>query len=163
MNGRTRKRIYPILAQRDGEECSLCGVTGNTTSLVIDHRDNNNNNNDLDNYQLLCRSCNGKKNPKGKRKVSTNETTVQQTTASREVILKERYEPKFIEWIKDQIKRWERIGKEEVINSGAQITGASQQTITRYLNKLCSGAGMYHYTQEDGIDFVELKPHFKPE
>jgi len=51
------------IAERDGEFCRKCEKLPSEGQLIIDHIDNNNDNNSFDNYQLLCRSCNYKKNP----------------------------------------------------------------------------------------------------
>ncbi len=64
MNGIMRKKLYRIIAERDGEYCKCCGKLPSEGQLVIDHRDNNEKNNDLANLQLLCRSCNYLKNPR---------------------------------------------------------------------------------------------------
>ena len=46
MNGPTRKKIYHIIAERDGEYCRCCRALPTERALVIDHRDNNNKNKD---------------------------------------------------------------------------------------------------------------------
>jgi len=62
MNGVTRKKLFPLIATRDGEYCRCCGALPDERQLVIDHKDNDNSNNNLTNLQLLCRTCNYLKN-----------------------------------------------------------------------------------------------------
>ena len=62
MNGKTRKKLYKLIAFRDGEFCKQCEKLPSQGQLVVDHIDDNNSNNSLDNLQLLCRACNYKKN-----------------------------------------------------------------------------------------------------
>jgi len=64
MNGTTRKKLYKMISNRDGEYCKGCSKLPSEGQLVVDHRDNNNSNNSLRNLQLLCRTCNFIKNQK---------------------------------------------------------------------------------------------------
>jgi hypothetical protein len=51
---------YAAIASRDGEKCATCGRTDN---LTVDHvlALAKGGSNDIDNLQLLCRSCNSRK------------------------------------------------------------------------------------------------------
>lgn len=69
MNARNRRKFLPRLERRDGRHCNRCGRTpsqiaasGQDPRLVIDHRNNNNYDDRMENYQLLCYSCNAHKN-----------------------------------------------------------------------------------------------------
>jgi len=64
MNGPTRKKLYTRIAERDGEFCQKCEKLSSEGQIIVDHIDNNNSNNSFENLQLLCRSCNYKKNPR---------------------------------------------------------------------------------------------------
>jgi hypothetical protein len=161
MNSRARKRLYETVSARDEEFCALCGIVGSLKSLCIDHIDNNNNNNDLDNLQLLCRSCNTKKNPRGKARPENESAEVETPKQSEEVRLKKKYEPMFRKWIKKQLKRYGRILLQDAVESGAEVTGASIQTIERYLRKLCSLAGKLQVVEVDGKKYVEFKDWWK--
>lgn len=57
---RLRKARYEELAKRNGEYCQWCGAT---SGLSVDHiiAVANGGGNELDNLQLLCRSCNSRK------------------------------------------------------------------------------------------------------
>jgi len=45
-----------------------------------------------------------------------------------------------------------------LINSGAQVVGVSQITAKRYLDKLCSSAGIYIRTTIDTKTFITKRP-----
>lgn len=161
MNGKNRKRLYGIISVRDGEFCAMCEIVGSNKSLCIDHIDNNNNNNDLDNLQLLCKSCNTKKNPRGKAKPENESAEVETPKQSEEIRLKKKYEPMFRKWIEGQIQRYGRILLQDAVESGAEITGASIQTVERYLRKMCSLSGKLKVTEVDGKKYAEFKEWWK--
>ena len=146
MNSRDRKRSYAILKERDGERCRICRRRGNYQTLVIDHIDNDNDNNELWNLQLLCRLDNYFKNPRSLGNQSTLCVSVDEadgpkvTTAEYEKNL--RSEPMFRHWIYDFLKKHNEIEHTEAIDSGAEIVQCSQETIKRYLRKMCSKAGI---------------------
>jgi hypothetical protein len=140
--------LYPILVARDGEFCVLCGRVGINKSLCIDHIDNNNNNNDLENLQILCRSCNTKKNPRGKHRPKNNSLEIETPNQSEEIRLNKKYEPVFREWVENQFKKYDSLLLKEVIDAGAEVTTASTQTIERYLRKMCSFAGVLEVFEE---------------
>ena len=135
----------------------MCDKIGSSKSLCIDHIDNNNRNNDLDNLQLLCRSCNTKKNPRGKAKPENESAEIETPKQSEEIRLKKIYEPKFREWLTRQAETYQRILLKDAIDSGAEITGASTQTIERYLRPMCSLAGRFTIREIDGKKYVEFK------
>jgi hypothetical protein len=58
-----RKSAYQALVERDGEYCRHCGKTKN---LTVDHilAIANGGGNELENLQLLCKSCNSRKGTK---------------------------------------------------------------------------------------------------
>lgn len=162
MNSRTRKKLYEMLAARDGEYCRMCGKVGSRETLCIDHIDNNNSNNEHDNFQLLCKSCNTKKNPRGKSKPKNDSVEIHEPPTSRQIVLNERYEPTFRDYAERQLTRWNRIPLKDLINSGAEVTGASPQTIERYLDKMCSTAGKLTVVLVDGVKHVEFKSWLSP-
>ncbi len=157
MNGKKRGEAYDFLAPRDGEFCAICGKAGSAESLVVDHIDNNCNNNDPDNWQLLCRSCNAKKNPRGKAKPKNDSLEIHEPPSSEEIIRNKKYEPVFREWLGRLISKYKRVRLKDVISAGAEITGASLITIERYLEKLCSFAGKFRVVVVDGVKHVEFK------
>lgn len=58
------------------------------------------------------------------------------------------YHPHFIQWLEDWINEHGAISFTEAINSGAFVTGASTETIARYLKPLASEAGPYQLTTD---------------
>jgi hypothetical protein len=156
MNKRTRDKHYKIIANRDGERCKICGWKGDSKNLVIDHIDNNNSNNELSNLQLLCRSDNNRKNPRGKGKllspmyvcVSSREFE-EVKRASPEMEKNTEAEPTFRHWIFEELRERITLPIDEVIDSGAEVSHCSQETIKRYLRKICSPVG-FAYLRPDG-------------
>lgn len=162
MNERTRKRLYSMLVSRDGEFCATCGKAGLSETLVVDHIDNNNANNDPDNLQLLCRSCNTKKNPRGKAKPRNASAEVHEQSASRELIKNEKCEPLFRQWIETQVSKWSRLELKDAVNSGAEVAGVSPATSMRYLDKMTSSAGKLRVTTIDEVKFIQFKEYWSP-
>ena len=165
MNSRIRKKFYPLLVARDSEECALCGVIGNRSSLIIDHKDNDNSNNTIENYQLLCRSCNGKKNPRGKaKKQSTMREKeidyLKTKESSAELAKSEKCKPMFKKWLKEVIKQYGTLGVPELVNAGAEKINLSQQTTMRYLQGSCSFEGDYEIYTIDEKKYVRFKAEY---
>lgn len=55
-----RAVLYRYIVERDGEKCSLCGLTdwqGKHLSMDVDHIDGTNTNNKPHNLRLLCPNC----------------------------------------------------------------------------------------------------------
>jgi hypothetical protein len=59
-NLRNRRTIYKLLLERDGNGCSICGITewlGSPIRLWVDHIDGNAANNLPENFRLICPNC----------------------------------------------------------------------------------------------------------
>lgn len=166
MNSRFRKKLYPVLVNRDGEECAICGKVGNKNSLVIDHRDNINSHNEPDNLQLLCRSCNGKKNPRGKGKKQSpmyvrGDEYQHPKEPSPELKKSERCEPIFRTWLEETISQRHLLSVYDVITGGAEKAGCAQATVNRYLQKVCSIVGNFEYFENaEQQKCVRFKPEY---
>jgi len=55
-----RKYVYKCLVERDGDECSVCGISSwqdKPIRLWVDHIDGNATNNDPANFRLICPNC----------------------------------------------------------------------------------------------------------
>ncbi len=150
-----------MLAKRDGEFCRHCGKVGISKGLCIDHVDNRDTNNAPDNLQLLCRSCNTKKNPRGEAKREESGKAHFQAS-SREVELKETYEPMFRQWLAGQVEQYESIELKDAVEAGAEVTGASIQTIERYIRKMTSTAGKFRIVERNNVKYVEFKEWWNP-
>lgn len=143
MNKKTRDRLYPILVQRDGEYCRGCGKLPHERQLVIDHRDNNNSNNSHTNLQLLCKSCNYLKNPKGESFDLCVSNNIEEKLEESCISKNKRTEPAFREFILSQIDNvnWYSIKWDDAVNWGAEKIGISTVTAERYLKKMTSRFG----------------------
>lgn len=160
MNKKTRNRLYPIIAKRDGEYCKCCGKLPHETSLILDHRDNDNYNNSHTNLQLLCRSCNYIKNPRKE----PLDFCVRDSFEERLSKFKEK-ENKFAEYLDERIEDSYAyaIEIEDAINSGAQKVDISIETAKRYLKKLISNEGRfkkYDYNNSPSIISKKEIPKF---
>ena len=163
MNSRTRKVLYQQLVKRDGEWCDTCKQVGDSKTLVIDHKDNNNAHNEPSNYQLLCRSCNNRKNPRGPaKKKSTVYVRGDEYEPPRrptpEFEKNKKYEPIFRRWLEGKIKELGKMELHDTIYSGAEIAESSPATINRYLGKMCSSEGKFEvYEGDDGKKYVRSR------
>ena len=153
MNGLTRKKLYPLIATRDGEYCRCCGALPSERQLVIDHRDNNNSNNDLSNLQLLCRTCNYLKNPR-KPLDNVSECLNEDET---ELQKSQRSEPFFRKFVIHEINELHEVPEHELINSGSEDVGISPVTAKRYLNKMCSSRGILQRINRVNTTLIRYK------
>ena len=169
MNSRDSKKYFKFLTKRDGGYCQMCKVSRRKKKLVIDHIDNNNNHTYPDNLQLLCYSCNYKKNPRLSEREPFDNVCVRVTnnhntdnyhlsTIPTEIMINKAKEPKFIIYTKETIDEHGKWEEKDLINSGAQVVGVSQITAKRYLDKLCSSAGIYIRTTIDTKTFITKRP-----
>jgi hypothetical protein len=56
----SRKKIYKLLVDRDGNKCSVCGIEDwnhKPIRLWVDHFDGDAANNDPQNLRLICPNC----------------------------------------------------------------------------------------------------------
>lgn len=154
MNSRDRAEKYPEIVKRDGEFCRGCSKLAHETQegfLCIDHRDNDNSNNNIMNLQLLCRRCNYLKNPRNYGSLSERPQTPEMKKG-------ERMEKHFRNWLFGIVTNNHKWLLEDVIDSGAEITGGSTETIKRYVRKCVSEAGMYEIVEgQHGREFIQFK------
>ena len=103
---------------------------------IIDHIDNNPDNNKVENHQILCRSCNRRKNPKRHRNRVIH-TASEQTN--------KRAEHPWRKWVINKIMAsTDGFSVDEAIYSGAELFDISPDTIDRrYLPKFTSLASKY--------------------
>lgn len=129
-----------MLVRRDGEYCQKCGVSGRDRQLVLDHKNNNSRDNRPENFQLLCRPCNYLKNPRRPENLSVSMGEFDSPT---EIQINLTKEPMFKKFVAQQINELTYVEESDLINSGAESLGLSPITTKRYLNKMCSTAGIY--------------------
>ena len=176
LNSRERKKIYNRLAAY-GEKCAVCGKG---TPLDTDHKDNDLSNTDFSNFQLLCRSCNIKKNPPYRRdprlrgdekKISTSRLARSRSAhvadipepRSAEMARNLKSEPVFRKWFENEMKRQGRMLREEAIDSGAEIAEVSIDTSIKYLRKMTSKTGKFQVIKDSNGDrWLEWKDKFNP-
>lgn len=152
--GHTRREFYEEMCADEGEWCKICGMKPPEVYLEIDHKDGNPKNNARKNRQFLCRSDNRKKNPRGKaRRKALDPSIVDQPKVSSAEFQKNREaEPRFRHWLYEIVKGHGRILLNDAVNSGAEVANASQITIKRYIQKTCSGAGLYAIVHDSTLD-----------
>jgi hypothetical protein len=161
-----RKMWYQFLIDRDGQQCKICGRTPPDVYLEIDHCDGDKNNNadDGSNYQLLCRSDNRSKNPRGKGKkkkvMVATVGAVSDKFHSSEIMLNRKNEPAFRHWLFATMKSRGKMTVNEVIFEGAESVNCSPYTIrTAYLPKVTSRAGIYRQYPDEaaGVNMVTFR------
>lgn len=157
MNGNTRRKLYQLIVEKDGEFCKCCGKLPHEGQLIIDHRDNNPKNNPLENLQLLCRTCNFLKN---QRPVYLSVRESVEINYDTELETNRKKEPQFKKFVIHQINERENVSWKELVYSGAEIHGLSPITIERYLRKLTSPAGLFQTRLVGDIEIVEYKDEF---
>jgi len=153
MNGLTRKKLYHLIASRDGEYCRGCGALPTERPLVIDHHDNDNSNNEPYNLQLLCRKCNYLKNPRRpldsvSECVNEDETELQKGR---------RTETLFRKFVLHEINELREGSESNLINSGSEDIGISPITAKRYLNKMCSSRGVLERVKRVNTTMINLE------
>jgi hypothetical protein len=163
MNARDRKKYYPILAVRYGENCRICGERGDKFTLFIDHIDGDNSNNDIENLEFLCPKCNSMKDPKGSKKIKIlspafvdEYMTIHGKTAEMEK--NAMAEPFFRRWLFVWLRKNGEINYNELVDSGAESAHCSQDAVKRYIKKVTSPSGWAEMVKdENNTIFVRLK------
>jgi hypothetical protein len=143
MNKRIHDIVYPKLADTFGETCRGCNkdkfalvVLGMKPELMIDHIDNNNGNNSLHNLQLLCRSCNTKKNWSRNNNIEPN-----LRNAPLELQISKTNKTKVFNYIIGELEKPEnnnRLYYDELLDDLSCFLGNSQQANKNYLKAMCS-------------------------
>lgn len=141
---------YQSIAKRDGEYCALCGATAAETKLVVSDKYG-----DLaatPDKILLCMDC---KNRKSLYELCASERTriKKDTCFTTELQVNRQKENRFRLFVYEKLSERNNIQWQErdLINSGAEVLGISTTTARRYLDKMCSSAGVL-LRQNDGED-----------
>ena len=166
MNSKTRDELYPmVVAQQGGEYCVYCNKTrkdlvdeGKSSVLCIDVDDNSGNHSksNLRQMQLLCKSCNTKKNHPGNMEPFHRQATP-------ELILGKRNEKHYRRWVAGLFMTNENatFPYDYVVESGAEKIECSIEAVKNYLRKMTSEEGNYYWTARNGSSYLALKPSMK--
>ena len=157
MNGRTRKKLYDLLIKRDGPNCRCCGALESERQLIIDHRDNNNSNNNPDNLQLLCRSCNYLKNPRGSERPVDMCVSHGWSRDLSEIEISRTKKPKFKKFVAKWVNEEREVPEEDLIYSGSESLDICPITDYRYLRPMCSRDGIYERVKKVGRFVIRYK------
>lgn len=154
-------RVYEKLVLLHGASCQSCGASEPPLGrLDIDHRDNDRTNYDPENLQLLCRTCNVKKqrNKEIARRFPELEawTRNSPSVCATEQVRRDigdsedggpiwrancRMEPSFRQFILEMLNDRAAIQQRKAIFAGAEHSGCSPETARRYLGKMTSDRG----------------------
>ena len=161
MNKKTRDILYPrIVEKQKGAYCMDCKrdpfillSLAQDPKLCIDHIDNNNNNNSINNLQLLCKSCNTKKNHPRIEPFERKPTP--EYHASKRNLIKAR---KYIAGLMFDSSNNNALNIEELVNDLAEYLDCSQQAVKNYIAKFCSKKhGLYTTENRNGEDYLVFK------
>jgi hypothetical protein len=150
--GYWRTKWYMALCEEDGEECRVCHKKPPEVYLEVDAIDGNHKHDWRSNVQLLCRSCNRRKDPRGKgrRKYPLSSSLLEQPKpATAEMAKHLRCQPVFVAWLEEEVRKcggW--ILLEDAVNSGAAVADLSVVTIRRYLSSMASKKGKYQIPED---------------
>lgn len=144
LSGRERNIAYEFLVIRDGEKCAGCQESPPFIKLDVEHKDGNKFRHYHENLQLMCRSCNSKKNPRGKSKKGVDLVSLSLAISrckpapeDTKLFLKKKYLPEFLNYLETEFMDNKQLVYEKAITAGALRSGfASKKTIREYLELL---------------------------
>jgi hypothetical protein len=164
LNKRQRDTIYPhVVAKQGGEYCVGCGRDkeslmrdGHKPEFCLDCIDNSGDHKRIENLQLLCHSCNTRKN-------HPQIDIPYHRTPTPEMVAGKKYESDFRRWVQGQYLENANTGLEfeYLVSSGAEKIGCSPETIKRYLKKMASNEGMYEWEDRFGSILLVLKKEYR--
>lgn len=165
MNSRTRRRLLPVLFARDGRCCKWCGEELTEKTARIDHVNNDNSDNALTNMQILCHSCNVRKDPRGlgrfnpKRGQGIEHIGDGKQRTSAELERNKETEPRYRRWLLMMVQKHKFVNGEDAVFGGAEAAHCSPETAKKYLRKLTSIVGMFDW--DDEMEIVQLKREYE--
>ncbi len=167
LNGRQKAIARAFLIELYSESCAICGKpAGDEITLDVEHIDGNPKHHYWKNLQLACHKCNCQKDPKGKKKKTVCVSVCVSDSAlppagHAETYLKAKYLTAFLTFLEDEFENVTKLNYKELILDGSVKCGmASEITIKRYLDQLCSKKFGLLEKYRDGrtsIDYVKLK------
>ena len=137
LSKRQRDLLWDIISKRDlGDVCRICGrYVSKTKSInqgVLDCKDNSGDHSQVDNLQILCRSCNAIKNPRGPA-VYKNQKDMSAAHAKNLIS-----EPMFRAFVRHLIDgvNVKSYDTEDLIAAGCELVNCSTESGERYLKKI---------------------------
>lgn len=131
-------------SRNNGElRCYLCSKPldqAKRMTFVIEHKDNNRKNNYLSNLDIACRKCNYSKNPpmlyilKGKSLNCEREMERVSEKLKVETLAMEKNrigKPAFEKWLYSEMLKHNKLGLQDVIDSGSFISGVGPDTVSK--------------------------------
>jgi len=151
MNKREHDIVFPLLVEKFGKKCRKCNKKfriANPKKLLVDHIDNNNNNKDFGNLQLLCRSCNTKKNHPRTTEPTTRNAPPEFTAG------KKNYKKavKYVRGLMEDPENHNALEYDSLTNDIAACVDCSQQSVKNYLLKMISKRHGSYTTEERNGD-----------
>ena len=132
---------YDLIAKRDGKFCKSCGAISSENKLIVDSGTSTAT--DLAEKFLICIPCLARKRlyelcVSEREKVNETESYVTELQVSRQK------ETRFRLYVFERLSeskstKWE---EHDLVNSEAEVIGISPTTARRYLDKMCSSAGV---------------------
>ena len=182
LNSRELKIIKSYLIKIFGNVCQMEKKVYPSNKLIIDHIDNNPLNNEESNLQLLCQSCNIKKNPPYQKLKDVDNFSLRGSGSLNEyegeylstypAIGLDQYanwkslksEPIFKGWLENKMHSKLMMEINIVINDGANVAECSPKTTNSYLNKLIYETGPYYVYSDpkSGIRYLKWKEEHFP-
>lgn len=156
LSGKKRTELYEYLIKRDGAICQgYERSTHKANKLDIDKIDPSKGYTKR-NIQLLCRSCNCKKNPRGKGRAEVE--FKDQVVGSETYQLSQRYKQMFGDAVRSLIEEYGPLEWNELLDAATHLAGCSHQAGNRYLKQVTSIVGELERKRKDGRVYVDIKP-----
>lgn len=150
-------------------------------TLEVDHINEDKSDDRPENLQLLCKRCNVAKQNRARSSrpsdlcvrarermraegcpaTRVGKAVVDYRQGSAEMQAACQYEPSFRSWVLGVLRSTDHVAKGDLIDSGAEISGASITACERYLRKLTSSAGPLKEAKDSiGTKVIMMKPEF---
>jgi len=172
-----RKQVFELnrSANNGTAYCVNCGKEKifKPSQLVADHINNNNKDNRIENGQVLCRSCNKKKDPsKISKMLKVKGLTLNLIyTEAQKSILQDKLridslpmvkniygKPVFEQYVITLLIQKYQLNKRDVVLAGANVAGVSKMCGENWLDLMCSLTGDCEEYTHEGKAWVRLKP-----
>jgi hypothetical protein len=146
---------YLIVAQRDGEFCKICSSTKSEKELKLSSKTSDETH--VEDLYLICTECFVKKqlyelcvSESKKTKICEEFVTELQVNRRKEM----RFRLNVFQRLSESEKA--RVEERDLVNSVSEEIGISQITGRRYLDKMCSSAGVLKRFDDGKETFVEF-------